>query len=52
MWVRQSAHDQGLDPVLFQTVRDWLPADWSFALLLWLVSEPEEWINRIRSLPL
>lgn len=35
MWVRQSAHDRGLDPVLFQTVRDWLAADWPFARVMY-----------------
>lgn len=30
LWVRQSAYDQGLDPVLFQTVRDWLAERWPF----------------------
>jgi hypothetical protein len=27
LWVRQSAHDRGMDPVLFQAVKRWL-ADW------------------------
>lgn len=30
MWVRQSAHDQGLDPVLFETVRRWIDERWPF----------------------
>jgi hypothetical protein len=30
MWVRQSAHDQGLDPVLFETVRAWIDERWPF----------------------
>ena len=31
MWVRQSEYDQGMDPVLFQTVRDWLVSSWPFS---------------------
>ena len=30
MWVRKSAYDQGLDPVLFQAVRKWLVDEWPF----------------------
>lgn len=30
MWVRQSAYDQGLDPILFQTVKTWLAERWPF----------------------
>ena len=30
MWVRQSEHDKGLDPVLFQTVKDWIAPVWPF----------------------
>jgi hypothetical protein len=30
MWVRQSAYDQGLDPVLFQAVKAWLDERWPF----------------------
>jgi len=29
-WVRQSEFDKGLDPILFETVRDWIKADWPF----------------------
>ncbi len=35
LWVRQSAHDQGLDPVLFHTVKAWLEADWPFAHVMY-----------------
>ena len=28
LWVRQSASDQGLDPVLFRTVKQWLAEAW------------------------
>lgn len=31
MWVRQSEYDQGLDPVLFQTIKEWLEASWPFS---------------------
>ncbi len=31
MWVRQSEYDQGLDPVLFQTVKEWLATSWPFS---------------------
>jgi hypothetical protein len=30
MWVRQSEYDQGLDPILFQTVKEWLSSVWPF----------------------
>jgi hypothetical protein len=31
LWVRKSAWDDGLDPVLEQTVRDWIASCWPFA---------------------
>ena len=31
LWVRQSEYDQGLDPILFQAVRDWIDSAWPFA---------------------
>lgn len=31
MWVRQSEYDQGLDPLLFQTVKTWLESAWPFS---------------------
>ena len=30
MWVRQCEYDHGLDPVLFQTVKEWLESSWPF----------------------
>jgi RimJ/RimL family protein N-acetyltransferase len=31
MWVRQSEYDQGLDEVLFQTLKNWMISSWPFA---------------------
>ena len=31
MWVRQSEYDKGLDPLLFQTVKEWLETSWPFS---------------------
>jgi RimJ/RimL family protein N-acetyltransferase len=33
MWVRQSEYDQGLDPLLFQTVKAWLETSWPFSVV-------------------
>jgi hypothetical protein len=30
MWVRQSAHDRGLDPALFAAVKSWIDSCWPF----------------------
>jgi RimJ/RimL family protein N-acetyltransferase len=30
LWVRQSEYDQGLDPILFETVKRWLEQTWVF----------------------
>jgi hypothetical protein len=30
MWVRKSAYDEGLDPVLFETVKKWIEEKWPF----------------------
>jgi len=30
MWVTRSAFDRGLDPVLFESVKDWVAGDWPF----------------------
>ena len=30
MWVRKSAHESGLDPVLEAAVRDWMEREWPF----------------------
>jgi len=35
LWVRQSAHDQGLDSVLFHTVREWLESSWPWARVMY-----------------
>ena len=30
MWVRQSAYEQGLDPILFASVKQWIEESWPF----------------------
>jgi hypothetical protein len=30
MWVRQTEYDKGLDDILFNTVKDWVSANWPF----------------------
>jgi len=30
MWVRQSAYEKGLDPILFTTVKNWISVEWPF----------------------
>ena len=30
LWVRQSEYENGLDPVLFNAVKDWIKQDWPF----------------------
>jgi len=30
MWVRESEFKKGLDPILYQTVREWIEKDWPF----------------------
>jgi hypothetical protein len=35
MWVRRSAWDDGLDPVLEATVREWVATDWPFTRVDW-----------------
>jgi hypothetical protein len=35
LWVRQSAYDRGLDPVLFATVKAWIADRWPFASVLY-----------------
>lgn len=30
MWVRKSAYDKGLDPILFKTVKKWITEKWPF----------------------
>lgn len=33
MWARKSEHDQGLDNVLFQTVKSWIDESWPFDIV-------------------
>jgi hypothetical protein len=35
MWVRRSAWEEGLDPLLEATVRDWLEREWPFQEIDW-----------------
>ena len=35
MWVRRSAWEDGLDPVLESAVRDWIARDWPFEAVDW-----------------
>lgn len=35
MWVRQTEYDQGLDEILFRTVKDWINADWPFKKVIY-----------------
>lgn len=35
MWVRRSAWEEGLDPVLETTVREWIEQDWPFETVDW-----------------
>jgi hypothetical protein len=30
MWVRKSAYEEGLDPILFSTVKKWIKEEWPF----------------------
>ncbi len=30
MWVRKSAYDEGLDPILYETVKNWIAEKWPF----------------------
>jgi hypothetical protein len=30
MWVRKSAYDQGMDPILFESVKKWIKNEWPF----------------------
>ncbi|HEY0603463.1 MAG TPA: hypothetical protein VGD58_11150 [Herpetosiphonaceae bacterium] len=47
MWVRQSAYDQGLDPILFRTVKDWIAERWPFTNVSYPGrSESGEWLPR------
>ena len=35
MWVRQSEYDQGLDPILFREVKEWINASWPFTTAIY-----------------
>jgi hypothetical protein len=35
LWVRQSAYDQGLDPVLYHTVKAWIDQHWPFTNVIY-----------------
>jgi hypothetical protein len=35
MWVRRTAWDEGLDPVLESTVREWVEQEWPFERVDW-----------------
>jgi hypothetical protein len=35
VWVRRSAWEDGLDPVLEQAVREWTARDWPFTSVDW-----------------
>ncbi|MGZ8694635.1 MAG: GNAT family N-acetyltransferase [Gaiellaceae bacterium] len=35
LWVRRSAWEDGLDPLLESAVRDWIARDWPFASVDW-----------------
>lgn len=35
LWVRQSEFDKGLDPILFDTVRNWITQVWPFKKVLY-----------------
>jgi hypothetical protein len=35
LWVRQSEFDKGLDPILFETVRNWITKVWPFKNVLY-----------------
>ena len=35
LWVRQSAFEKGLDPILFDAVRNWITKEWPFKKVLY-----------------
>ncbi len=35
MWVRRTAWDKGLDPIVEATLRDWLSREWPFKRIDW-----------------
>lgn len=42
MWVRRSAFEEGLDPVLEESVRDWLDREWPFQWVVYPGRGPGE----------
>ena len=42
MWVRQSVYDEGLDPVLFRTVKRWMHEAWPFERVVYPGREEKE----------
>ncbi|NER83585.1 MAG: GNAT family N-acetyltransferase [Leptolyngbya sp. SIO1D8] len=44
MWVREREYQQGLDPILFQTVRDWLQSRWPFETVIYPGRESKDCI--------
>ncbi len=42
MWVRQSEYDRGLDPILFQTVKNWIATSWPFNTVIYPGREMNE----------
>lgn len=47
LWVRKSAFDEGLDPVLYRAIRDWVENEWPFQKVAYPGRGPgwEEWDN-------
>ena len=45
LWVRQSEYDQGLDPILYETVKKWLAEAWPFGLVRYPDRDPGEEID-------
>lgn len=35
MWVRQSEFDKGMDPILFETVKQWINTAWPFSTVVY-----------------
>lgn len=51
MWVRKSEYERGLDPVLFQTVKEWLKSSWPFSAVIYPGREQgSEGVSRMRDL--
>ena len=39
LWVRKSAFDKGLDPILYETIKNWLNKEWPFKNVAYPVRE-------------